>query len=99
MAKKTTGVAAGNSEAIRIYERMEEERHRKAQAKAEANKPKKVTRPVTLARRVARQDLRPSWPGQSNDRRAIAKKGNPGREPGFSSAQFAVDQGGPRGVR
>jgi hypothetical protein len=45
MAKKTTGVAAGDSEAIRIYERMEEERQRKAQAKAEANKPKKVTLP------------------------------------------------------
>jgi hypothetical protein len=26
------------------------------------------------------------------------QKGNPGREPGFSSAQFAVDQVGPRGV-
>jgi CheY-like chemotaxis protein len=45
MSKKPTGVAAGNSEAIRIYERMEEERQRKAQAKAEANKPKKVTLP------------------------------------------------------
>ena len=45
MAKKTTGVAAGDSEAVRIYERMEEERHRKAQAKAEANKPKKVPLP------------------------------------------------------
>jgi hypothetical protein len=45
MRKKPSGVAAGNSEAIRIYERMEEERHRKAQAKTEANKPKKVTLP------------------------------------------------------
>jgi hypothetical protein len=45
MTKKPTGVAAGNSEAIRIYERLEEERQRKAQAKAEANKPKKVTLP------------------------------------------------------
>jgi hypothetical protein len=43
MRKKPTGVAAGDSEAIRIYERMEEERQRKAQAKTEANKPKKVT--------------------------------------------------------
>ena len=45
MAKKTTGGAAGDSEAIRIFERMEEERQRKAQARAEANKPKKVTLP------------------------------------------------------
>lgn len=45
MTKKPTGVAAGNSEAIRIYERMEEERQRKAQARTEANKPKKVTLP------------------------------------------------------
>jgi hypothetical protein len=45
MPKKTRGVAEGNSEAIRIYERMEEERQRKVQAKAEANKPKKVTLP------------------------------------------------------
>ena len=29
MTKKTTGAAAGNSEAMRIYERMEEERLRK----------------------------------------------------------------------
>jgi hypothetical protein len=43
MSKKPTGVAAGNSEAIRIYERMEEERQRKALVKTEANKPKKVT--------------------------------------------------------
>ena len=45
MSKKRTGVAAGDSEAIRIYERMEEERQRKSQAKTEANKPKKVTLP------------------------------------------------------
>jgi hypothetical protein len=45
MTKKPKEVAAGNSEAIRIFERMEEERQRKAQAKAEANKPKKVTLP------------------------------------------------------
>ena len=45
MTKKTTGAAAGNSEAMRIYERMEEERLRKFQAKSEANKPKKVTLP------------------------------------------------------
>ena len=40
MTKKPTGTAAGNSEAMRIDERMEEERLRKLQAKAEANKPK-----------------------------------------------------------
>jgi hypothetical protein len=45
MSKKSTGVAAGNSEAIRIYERLEEERQQKVQAKAEASKPKKVTLP------------------------------------------------------
>ena len=45
MTKKPTGTAAGNSEAMRIYERMEEERLRKLQAKAESNKPKKVTLP------------------------------------------------------
>jgi hypothetical protein len=45
MTKKPTGAAAGNSEAMRIYERMEEERVRKLQAKAEANKPGKVTLP------------------------------------------------------
>jgi hypothetical protein len=44
MTKKAKGVAAGNSEAIRVFERMEEERQRKAQAKAEASKPKKVRR-------------------------------------------------------
>jgi hypothetical protein len=49
MAKKTMGVAAGDSEAIRIYERMEEERQWKAQAKAEANKPKKVTLPPQIS--------------------------------------------------
>ena len=49
MSKKRMGVAAGDSEAIRIYERMEEERQRKVQAKAEASKPKKVTLPrITL---------------------------------------------------
>jgi hypothetical protein len=37
------GVAAGNPEAIRISERMEEERKQKVQAKAEAKKPKKVS--------------------------------------------------------
>ena len=45
MSKKTIGTAAGNSEAIRIYEAMEEERKRKLAAKAEAAKPKKVTLP------------------------------------------------------
>jgi hypothetical protein len=45
MSKKPTGAAPGDSEAMRIYERMEEERLRKLQAKAEANKPKKVTLP------------------------------------------------------
>jgi hypothetical protein len=29
MSKKPTGVAAGNSEALRIYEKMEDERKRK----------------------------------------------------------------------
>jgi hypothetical protein len=43
MGKRPAGSAAGNAEAIRIYERMEEERKQKVQAKAEANKPKKVT--------------------------------------------------------
>jgi hypothetical protein len=43
MSKKPTGAAAGHSEAVRIYERMEEERRQKVQAKTEANKPKKVT--------------------------------------------------------
>jgi len=45
MTKKPTGAAAGNSEAMRIYERMQEERQRKLHAKAEASKPKKVTLP------------------------------------------------------
>jgi hypothetical protein len=45
MSKKPTGVAAGNSEALRIYEKMEEERKRKEQVKAEANKVKPVTLP------------------------------------------------------
>jgi hypothetical protein len=43
--KPTTGVAAGNSEAIRIYEAMEQERKRKLEAKAEASKPKQVSLP------------------------------------------------------
>jgi hypothetical protein len=42
---KKTGSAEGNSEAIRIYEAMEQERTRKLEAKAEARKPKKVTLP------------------------------------------------------
>jgi hypothetical protein len=45
MSKKPKGAAAGDSEAIRIYERMEEERQRKARAKTEARAPKKVTLP------------------------------------------------------
>ena len=45
LPKKPTGTAAGNAEAMRIYEGMEEERLRKLQAKAEASKPKKVTLP------------------------------------------------------
>ena len=45
MTKKPTGAAAGNSEAMRIYERIEEGRLRKLQAKAEANEPKKVMLP------------------------------------------------------
>ena len=45
MSKKPTGAASGNSEAIRIYEAMEQERKRKLEAKAEAAKPKKVTLP------------------------------------------------------
>jgi hypothetical protein len=45
MSKKPKEAATGNSEAIRIYERMEEERQRKVQAKAETSKPKKVTLP------------------------------------------------------
>jgi hypothetical protein len=45
MSKKPTGAGAGNSEAIRIYEAMEEERKRKLEARAEAAKPKKVTLP------------------------------------------------------
>ena len=45
MSKKKTGIAAGNSEAIRIYEAMEQERKRKLDAKTEAAKPKKVTLP------------------------------------------------------
>jgi hypothetical protein len=45
MNKKPTGVAAGNAEALRIYEKMEEERKRREQVKAEANKAKPVTLP------------------------------------------------------
>jgi hypothetical protein len=45
LSKSPTGAAAGNSEAIRIYEAMEQERQRKLDAKAEAAKPKKVTLP------------------------------------------------------
>ena len=45
MSKKASGSAAGNSEAIRIYEAMEAERKRKLAAKAEASKSKKVTLP------------------------------------------------------
>ena len=43
--KEADRSSSGNSEAMRIYERVEEERLRKIQAKAEANKPKKVTLP------------------------------------------------------
>jgi hypothetical protein len=42
---KKTGSAEGNSEALRIYDAMEQERIRKLDAKAEAAKPKKVTLP------------------------------------------------------
>jgi hypothetical protein len=45
MSKKTIGAASGNSEAIRIYEAMEQERKRKLEAKALAAKPAKVTLP------------------------------------------------------
>ena len=45
MSKRTTGAGSGNSEAIRIYEAMEQERKRKLEAKADAAKPKKVTLP------------------------------------------------------
>ena len=45
MTKKPTGVAVGNPEALRIYEKMEEEQKLKEKAKAEANKPRKVTLP------------------------------------------------------
>jgi hypothetical protein len=45
VSKKPSGAAAGNSEAIRIYEAMEQERKRKLEAKAEASTPKKVTLP------------------------------------------------------
>ena len=45
MSKKQPGAAAGDSEALRIYEAMEQERKRKLEAKAEAEKSKKVTLP------------------------------------------------------
>ncbi len=45
MSKKPTGAAAGNSEAIRIYERMQEEEQRKAKDRVEAKAAKKVTLP------------------------------------------------------
>ena len=45
MTKKPSGAAAGNSEAIRIYEAMEQERKQKLEAKTEAAKPKQVTLP------------------------------------------------------
>ena len=45
MSKKPAGAAAGNSEALRIYEAMEQERKRKLDVKAEADKSKKVTLP------------------------------------------------------
>jgi hypothetical protein len=45
MSNKRTGPLTGNSEAIRIYEAMEEERKRKLEARAEAAKPKKITLP------------------------------------------------------
>jgi hypothetical protein len=45
LSKAPTGAAAGNSEAVRIYEAMEQERQRKLEAKAEAAKPKKVSLP------------------------------------------------------
>ena len=53
MSKKSTAAAA-NSEAVRIYERMEEERQRKVQTKAEANQPK-----VRLTRWVVRRSRFP----------------------------------------
>ena len=45
MSRKPSGGSAGDSEAHRIYEAMEQERRRKLDAKAEANKPKQVTLP------------------------------------------------------
>jgi hypothetical protein len=45
VSKKPSGVGAGNSEAIRVYEAMEQERKRKLESKAEAAKPKKVSLP------------------------------------------------------
>lgn len=46
MSKKSSDGSAGNSEAVRIYEAMEQERRRKLDAKTEASKPKKVTLPT-----------------------------------------------------
>ena len=45
LTRKPSSANAGNSEAVRIYEAMEQERRRKLDAKVEANKPKKVTLP------------------------------------------------------
>ena len=46
MNKRTTVSTAGDAEALRIYERMQEEEQRKAQAKKDAAQPqKKVTLP------------------------------------------------------
>ena len=43
--EKTDGSRSRQLRSCSLFERMEEERQRKAQAKAEANKPKKVTLP------------------------------------------------------
>ncbi len=45
MSREPTGSTAGNSEAIRIYGAMEEERKQKLDERSEASKPKKVTLP------------------------------------------------------
>ena len=52
MTKKASGSAAGNSEAIRIYGAIEDERKRKLAAKAEASKPKKVSSRGSLCPRI-----------------------------------------------
>ena len=83
MAKKTTGVAAGDSEAIRIYERMEEERQRKAQAKAEANKPKKVTRPVRWHAGSPGKTCAPPGPANRTTGAQLPKKETPVASRGF----------------